>query len=434
MAPLLIRTISILKLTKLLIIIFCSNSITINSFVPFLPTTTITSFPSSTNNILLTSPLSLINTMKHGDDPSSKLTLQSKSSTIVDVDYEYDDEDESNILSSNNRTTFNIIKLPSSSNNEKIVEIVSFDLPTSYIIPIHDDDNDNDGHKKYAMIDVPPYSKELYNNIQSFISNNGKCKSSLDAILITNQNSIYYNNNELTDEDNYYTRRESDLSNWKSLYPEINVVMHRIDVPRDSKAYVTQELDGYGPFAYDTQTDTDDTFIETGKPLTVIKWDDDKVKSFAEEDVSDEELQSIEENRKMLETNTSIIACYTPGHTSGSVCYIFTKLKLCCSGFTIPIENNDVTQDQDTGIRLDYKGYVTTNKGGIKRQIDSVNEMMNKYCKNYIDVILPSRGGVYYLPTGSSDDDFLYERKMNELKDMMEKFVKVGDIYESLGI
>ena len=77
---------------------------------------------------------------------------------------------------------------------------------------------------------------------------------------------------------------------------------------------------------------------------------------------------------------------------------------------------------------------MTTNEGSVKK-IDSVNEMMNKHCKNYVDVILPSCGGVYYFPTGSSDDDsFLCKRKMNELKDMMEIFSKVGNIYESLGI
>ena len=89
------------------------------------------------------------------------------------------------------------------------------------------------------MLDAPLCSKELYNNMQSFIINNGKCKSSLDAMLITNQNSIYCNNNELTDENNYCTQRESDLSNWKSLYLESNFVIHIIDVPRYSKAYAT---------------------------------------------------------------------------------------------------------------------------------------------------------------------------------------------------
>ena len=79
-------------------------------------------------------------------------------------------------------------------------------------------------------------------------------------------------------------------------------------------------------------------FFGIGEPLTVIKWDDDKVKSFVEEYFSEEEMQSIEDNRKMLEKNTSITACCTPGHASGSVCCMFTKLKLCCSGFTMPIE------------------------------------------------------------------------------------------------
>ena len=63
-----------------------------------------------------------------------------------------------------------MIKLLSSSNNEKIAEIASFDLPASCMMPIND--NDDDEHAKCAMIDAPPYSKELHNIMQSFISNN----------------------------------------------------------------------------------------------------------------------------------------------------------------------------------------------------------------------------------------------------------------------
>ena len=73
--------------------------------------------------------------------------------------------------------------------------------------------------------------------------------------------------------------------------------------------------------------------------------------------------------------NASIIACCGLGHTSGSLCCVFTKLKLCCSGLNMPIKNNDKSQDQDSDVMLDNKGHVTTNKGGVKIQIDSVNEM-----------------------------------------------------------
>ena len=113
----------------------------------------------------------------------------------------------------------------------------------------------------------------------------------------------------------------------------------------------------------------------------------------------------------------------------------FTKLKLCFSGFAVTIENNDDTKDQDAGVRLDFKGHATTNKGGIKRQIDIVNEVMNKRGENHIDVTLLSCGGVHYLLTGSSDDvNCSHQRKMNELKKMMEFFSKVGKVYESLAI
>ena len=316
----------------------------------------------------------------HNRDPF--ITKVSPSSTIVDVEYEYEE-------TPNNTTIFNVLSLPTT----KLGEIQSLDLPTSYIIPIQNE---------FIMIDVPPYTKELHNDILSFT------KKPLKYILVTNQNSVYYSNNELNDESNYYTKRVSDLENWKSVFPDLEIVMHRIDIPRDCKKYITQVLDGYGPFALQ------DTFVETGRPLTVIPWDDDKLQSFIEEDISEDETQEIAQKREEMEESTDIIAMYTPGHTSGSVCYIFPKLKLCASGFTVPVENKE-------GVRLDYKGYITTNKGGLKRQVESVDEMMNLYGE-FVDVILPSRGGVYVL----EDEE--------GMKEIMEKFVKVGEIYESLGI
>ena len=63
------------------------------------------------------------------------------------------------------------------------------------------------------------------------------------------------------------------------------------------------------------------------------------------------------------------MAYHIPGHTIGSMCCMFTKLKLCCSGFFTSIGNNDDTQDQDAGVRLDLKWCATTNKGGIKDKL-----------------------------------------------------------------
>ena len=59
--------------------------------------------------------------------------------------------------------------------------------------------------------------------------------------------------------------------------------------------------------------------------------------------------------------------------------------------------------------------------------------MMSNHRESCIDFILQSSGGSHYFPTGSShDDNILCERKMNELKDLVENVVKVGEIYESL--
>ena len=97
-------------------------------------------------------------------------------------------------------------------------------------------------------------------------------------MLITNQNSIYYNGNELTNEGDHCAQRESDLSNFESLYPEITFVTHGLDGLEILK--LMQKIDGCGPFTYDVGTETDDDFFETGEPLTAIKWYDEKVKSF----------------------------------------------------------------------------------------------------------------------------------------------------------
>ena len=65
------------------------------------------------------------------------------------------------------------------------------------------------------MIDATSHSKELRHSMQSFVSNDSERGSSLDAMLITNQNSTHCNNDELTDDDGHCTQRESDLLNLK---------------------------------------------------------------------------------------------------------------------------------------------------------------------------------------------------------------------------
>ena len=91
--------------------------------------------------------------------------------------------------------------------------------------------------------------------------------------------SIYYYDDELEDEFNYCTQRQSYLSNWKVIHLETNAVIRRIDTPRDS---TSQYLDGHNPFSWSTETDVDNQFIEPGKPFTAVVWDDDKLRLFSE--------------------------------------------------------------------------------------------------------------------------------------------------------
>lgn len=342
------------------------------------------------------------------------------------------------------------------------------------------------------MIDIPPYSDKLANEIRSFMdpewnatiaskqNRDDPPKATLDAILLTNQQSIHYDTSPAV-----YVTRKSDLTKWKKAFPGIQAIMYRLDMPRECREEVTQILDGYGPWGWDeSAVDNNDgdaketnkekntapgcRFVETGIPLTIEEWDEDtksKVMSEGElppdDQVGNDSADDVESTIKVANDDTKyspeairqreekyrILAVYTPGHTFGSVTYIFPKRGICCSGYALPLESSSTsTLDYDdddeeydvprttyasstpvppTGPRLDYQGYLATS-ASRPRQMSSALSLIN----NYIDrfrVVLPARGDVVFL-------DSEVEQRKHELMESVGLYQKIGDIYGRLGI
>ena len=94
------------------------------------------------------------------------------------------------------------------------------------------------------------------------------------------------------------------------------------------------------------------------------------------------------------------------------------------SGYTIPIEDN---RDQDNaGPALDFRGYITTSKAGMKKQMESARHLIETYSDRF-NVILPSRADPLFLD-GSVQD------RRRILLQIVEQYEKIGNVYEQLGI
>ena len=333
---------------------------------------------------------------------------------------------------------------------------------------------DSEERESHVMIDLPPYSDKLANEIRCFMDpeyNNTtttskpkqqtKGTTTLDAILLTNQQCIHYDSSP-----GVYVTRKSDLTKWKKAFPEAKVVMYRLDIPRECREELTQVLDGYGPWGW---KDEEEAFVETGRPLTIEEWDEDtksrvlkdgelppddeRVLDNDEESNDDEEDDDSDprytkEAIREREEQHRLLAVYTPGHTFGSVTYIFPKRNICCSGFALPLESsnsvtmNDLDDDDDDGFdeygrsgsfgsappigpRLDYQGYLATS-ASRPRQMSSALSLIN----NYIDrfrVVLPARGDIVFL---DSDED----KRKRDLMESVGLYRKISDIYGRLGI
>ncbi len=311
--------------------------------------------------------------------------------------------------------------------------------PVRYLVPLSplpktkkEGEADRSVHAaRYAMIDIPPYSPQLLGQIQRFL---GK-ESILALALITNRDAIHYDSAPAI-----YSARRSDLKLWKEALPDLEVVAYRLDIPRECRPFVTQIFDGYGPFglkdAIGNEAYFNASFTELGRPLTVEEWDDDlaedilsgQTEAEQEADLNENDLFSPEDIR-LKEDSMDIVAVYTPGHSFGSMSYLFPSQNLCFSGYTIPVEDTRIEENMGiggAGPALDCRGYISTNKGGIGRQIESAVSLVQSYADRF-KVVLPARGDPLFL-----DGD--HEERKRDLLEILDQYKMIGDIYERLGI
>jgi hypothetical protein len=283
--------------------------------------------------------------------------------------------------------------------------------------------------RTYAMVDTPPFSPQLVTRMEAFMGVDSK----LAVILITNRDSIHHD-----EAPSVFSTRRADLALWKQAFPDIQIVAYRLDIPRDCRESVTQVLDGYGPFALVDDGSSNVTFVETGRPLTYDEWDHDIAQDIISgqtppddtdgkvgEDNSDYSLEAI----RAREDGKSVLAVYTPGHSFGSISYIFPERGVCCSGYTIPVEETRAEENfgmENTGPALDCRGYITTSRAGLSRQMGSAKVLVNTYADRF-EVVLPARGDPLFL------DGSLEERKQL-LTEILEQYRRIGEVYEQLGI
>jgi hypothetical protein len=291
----------------------------------------------------------------------------------------------------------------------------------------------------FVMVDVPPYSPQLATRMKAFMGPGSK----LAAILVTSRDAIHYDESP-----SVFTIRRSDLGLWKKAFAETEVVAYRLDIPRDCRPLVSQVLDGYGPFALD-ESSKNATFVETGRPLTIMEWDHDVAQKIFQGnlppddnvdgvtghegglgmDTQDEAEKYTPEAIRAREQDKRVLAVFTPGHSFGSMSYIFPETKVCCSGFSIPVEDSRAEENpgiEGAGPALDCRGYITTSRAGISRQMQSARSLIKTYSDRF-EVVLPSRGDPLY-----TDGDA--EERKKELLDIVNEYDRIGKIYEELGI
>lgn len=333
----------------------------------------------------------------------------------------------SDVMEEESQTQFETVLVPIEG-LEGVAQIVTTSTggglePVRYLINVTDPSSTSSC--SFVMTDVPPYSELLAAKLRRYMGPLG----TLDAILLTSKDAIHYNQAPAV-----FTTRRSDLFQWKSVFEDVHVVGYRLDIPRDCAELVTQRLDGYGPWALDKSGTTikNMTFEETGRPLTREEWDEDTTKGIIDKKETPPDEEMTEENEayspegiRARQEGKTVLAVYTPGHTFGTISYLFPNLEAVVSGYTIPIEDD---RDQDSpGPALDYRGYITTSKAGIQLQMESARHLVEMYSDRF-KVVLPSRADPLFLGGNS------FEARREILLRIVSEYEKVGKVYEQLGI
>jgi hypothetical protein len=291
----------------------------------------------------------------------------------------------------------------------------------------------------FVMIDVPPFSEKLVEGIKSLMGPNGQ----LSSVLITSQECIHYDESP-----GVFSLRKADLPKWKKAFPETTIAAYRMDIPRDCRDSISQRFDGYGPWAMEEfPGESGFKFKESGLPLTVKEWDPELAQDIlsGKRNPPEEEMegngdvnsgmefvadaQSTSDMVRANEEGKRVLAVYTPGRSFGSMTYVFPELQLCAPGFSLPIEDSRAEENygmDSPGPALDHRGYITTSKAGMSRQIESAKNLVNSYVDRF-DIILTARGDPFYLD-GDTDD------RRRTLLEIMGQYEKLGKIYEQLGI
>lgn len=275
----------------------------------------------------------------------------------------------------------------------------------------------------YCLVDIPPYSPALIERMHNFMGEHGR----LSVMVVTSRDAIHYDTAAAL-----YATRRSDLVQWRQAFASAQVVTYRLDTPRDCRPSVTQCLDGYGPFAWNGTA-----FVETGRPLTVEAWDYSVAQQVLSGQTPPDDADNVSAHDedyspaaiRQREEGQDILAVFTPGHSFGSVSYVFPHQQVICSGFTLPIEDTRLDEnrmDDATGPALDCRGYLSTNKAGVARQVESARLLIDRYLDRF-RVVLPSRGDMLIL-----DEDL--EERRSLLREIVNQYETIGRIYEDLGI
>jgi hypothetical protein len=333
-----------------------------------------------------------------------------------------------------------LVTMPTATGSfEPVRYLVALSPPTlEQVTPIEDVENEKsallsnfNNITDFVIMDIPPFAPHLVRLIKEYV---GRYNGRVRSILVTCRDSIHYNEAPAI-----YSTRRTDLELWCNAFPDLNIIAYRLDIPRDCRFAVTQVLDGYGPFALEEENRGSDKFqfIESGRPLTFAEWDHSVAQDVfcgkpppddtsIEREIDNDETDVYTPNElRKREKGKRVLAIYTPGYSFGSMSYVFPDTGVCCSGYTIPIEDNRYDENLgiggSTGPALDGRGYIANSRDRT-RQMESAKYLINTYIDRF-RVVLPSRGDPLFL------DDNVEGRK-EFLLETITQYEKIGAIYE----